>query len=377
MWRCEQSSRAEAQKLRNIPQRKVSPYECVLYALVFPLLLMAGAMPLTALILLPFVLPVLYLMYRRFGAYLPFSCVLCYGGLSLLFNYDVLTVVYFVFLLVALCGLILSAQLSPYLLCAAVAGIFAVAGALSGIGVVRLAENRPLGAVAEQYIIAEQSDPIIKFFSERYYERADIPDDIGRVDKTDERYGEACAEYLAEFAGRDFGEYSWYYCVHFGAIISELAYFISVIVNRRTASCYDRAATADEVSLSTRCLGGVRVEPKRIADMRVPRAYLWAVAGPALVAGIVLDIIGGYAALSATIIHLFVTIPSAYAFVTVAAFFAALFKSKRAAVAAHIVLGLILAAMLVFPMALFICSLIGVCDVILNLRFWANFIMRD
>ena len=116
------------------------------------------------------------------------------------------------------------------------------------------------------------------------------------------------------------------------------------------------------------------MESARLADMRVPRSYLWAVVLPALVAGIALDIVGGYAMLSATVMHLFVTVPSAYAFVTLATFFASLFVGKKARIAAHVALAVVLAAMLVFPLALFVGSLIGVCDVILNLRFWTEFI---
>ncbi len=370
-WRAD---RAAADGLRRVPPLKASPYEYVLYALVFPLLLMAGAMPTTALFVMPCALPLLYLLYRRFGAYLPLACVGGYGVFALVFNYDVLTVVCFVFLFFALLGLIASAQLSPYLLCAATAGIFAVAGAMLGMGVVRLAERKPLGEVAARYVIAEYDDPVIGRLARLYYARADIPEDVGRVDESDAGYDAACAEYFAEYAEREFGEYSLYYCVHFGATFAAVGYFVSVLVNRRTASRFDANATREEVAASTLALGGVRVERARLADMRVPRSYLWAVVLPALVAGIALDIVGGYAMLSATVMHLFVTVPSAYAFVTLATFFASLFVGKKARIAAHVALAVVLAAMLVFPLALFVGSLIGVCDVILNLRFWTEFI---
>lgn len=376
-WKRLRADRTAADELRRIPPIALRRGEYALYALVFPLLLMAGAMPVSAIAVMPLVLPILYLLFRRFGAYFPLACVCGYGLFSLVLNYDVLTVVCFVFLFFALSGLMFSAQLSPYLLCAATAGIFAVVGALSGMGIVRLAEDKALGEVAASYVLAEYDDPVIGWLARRYYARADIPDDIGRVDKTDAGYDAACAEFFADYAKREFGEYSLYYCVHFGGIFSAVGYFASVLVDRRTASRYDKAATREEVALSTLSLGGVCVERAKIADMRVPRAYLWAVVLPALVAGIILDIVGGYAMLSATVMHLFVTVPSAYAFVTLAVYFAALFKGRRARIAAHVVLFIVLAAMLVFPMALFVCSMFGICDVILNLRFWTEFIMRD
>ena len=101
--------------------------------------------------------------------------------------------------------------------------------------------------------------------------------------------------------------------------------------------------------------------------MKIPRAYLWSVALPALVVSVILDIVGGFDILSATVMHAFVTLPSAFAFFTLLLYFASLFKG-RANVAATCVAVVVVAVNVIFPVVMFFCSVVGLCDVILDLR---------
>lgn len=366
----------ERARLRRVPQRGISVYELLTYAILPFLLIMAGAMPSAAVWLMPIILPFLYVLYRRFGAYFPLACVFVYGAISLAFNYDILTVVYFCALFFALCGLLVSCQISPYLACAACAAVFAVVGAMLGVCVVRLAEGVPISEIATRYVLAEREDPVISFFARDYYEHAELAGGEIKLEPKDEGYALAAATVFSEWASDEFGYYIWYYCVHYGALAGAVGYFIAVIVNRRTASCYDCDATEAEISLSTRALGGVRVETAPIADMKLPRAYLWSCLLPAAVAAMILEFVGGYDFLSATVMHAFVTLPSAFGCYTLLAYFASLFKGK-ARTAANVVLVVVGIAAVIFPMALFVLSIIGVCDCILNLRYWTNFIMTD
>ncbi len=337
---------------------------------------MAGAMPSCALVVLPVILVYMYVFYRRFGIYFPLACAVAYGAAALVLNYDILTVVYFVSLLFAFCGLVASAQFSSYLACAVIAAAFAIAGALAGAGIVRLALSRPISDIAYEYVIAERNDPIIGFFAAEYYEDFKFDESEVKLDPSDKGYKKAAAVKLAEWARDEFEYYLWYYCIHYGAIIAVAAYLFSVPFNRRTSGCYDFYSCPQTLKKSVRTIGGVRTPPTAVADMRMPRAYLWTCVLPAALTGVVLEFIGGYDHLSATVMHLFVTVPSAFCFFTLLAFFASLFKG-RARYVAYFALYIIGAAMMLFPIALFIGSVIGVCDCILNLRFWTRFIMED
>lgn len=337
---------------------------------------MAGAMPSTAVWLMPIILPFLYLLYRRFGAYFPLACIVCYGAVSLVCNYDILSVVYFCALFFAFCGLLISCQLSPYLACVAFAAVVAAVGALFGAGVVRLAEGAPVSDIAERYVLAERADPVISFFARDYYEHAELAPDEIKLEPQDDGYALAAATAFSEWAGDEFGYYIWYYCIHYGALAGAVGYFVAVIVNRRTASCYDDGTTDAEIALSTRALGGVRVEKMPVAAMRVPRSYLWACLLPAALTAMILSFVGGYDFLSSTVMHAFVTLPSAFGCFTLLAFFASLFKG-RARTAATVVVAVVGVTAVLFPIALFATSILGVCDCILDLRFRTNFIMTD
>lgn len=359
--------------LRKVPQRRIPAWELAVYFVLPCLLIAAGAMPSTALFLLPAALPLLYLLYRRFGAYFPIACVGCYGLFSLVFNYDILTVVYFCFLIFAIIGLILSVQFKPYLLCAAIVFIAALVGAFTGAGIVRLAEGR-LSDVAADYIRAERADPFISFLAENEYAAAELPEDIGKLDKSDAGYSDAAIEYLAAVVHDDAELQIPYYCIHFAGIFAALGYFAALAVNRKTQSPNDDGVTRDGLNASSRCLGGAVRELTPIAKMKFPRTYLWAVLLPAFVCAMILDFVGGFEMLAACIMHAFITLPTTFAFITLGAYFCSLFTGKKARVAARIVYGLVAASMFAVPMALFVCSIIGICDVILNLRFWTEFI---
>jgi len=371
--------KAEGEKrarLLRISQKPPAAAELAAYALVPVLLAVSGAFPTIALFFAPAALPLLYLLYRRLGAALPISCVGFYGLFSLVFNYDVLTVMFFCFLAFGLMGLMLAVQLTPYLLCVTVAAVSGVIGAAIGAGAVRLAEGVPLGDVAARYVVSERDDPFIRFLAERAYDRADIPDDIGKKDRGDDGYYDAVTEYFSETVHDEFELYTPYYCVHFGAVFGVAAYFIALAVNARTFGANDEKAEEREVSQSTLCLGGVRHEPVSIAEMQFPRAYLWAVLLPGLVASVALDLIGGFEALSATFMHAFVTLPPAIAFITLMRFFVEQFKG-RGRIAMWVLFYLLAAAMISMPIILFVCSCIGLCDIILNLRFWTQFLRGE
>ncbi|MDE7463810.1 MAG: hypothetical protein K2M48_02175 [Clostridiales bacterium] len=370
------NNNARYESLRNVPQRRQSYYEIAAYFILPMLLIAAGAMPPVAVFLMPAILPLLYLLFRRFGGALPFSCVAFYALFSLVFAFDILTVVYAVFLFFALIGSIVSAQLKHYLLCMATAAVFAVFGAVAGMGIIRLAVGRPLGDIGAEYVEIEIENPFIDYLAHDYYESIDIPAEIGRLKPEDDGYAEAVCEFFAEYVRDELESYAPYICVHLGGLVGLIAYFISVVVNRRTAGAYDYDISREEVALSSRCLGGVRCEPTPIAKMKFPRSYLWAVLLPALGASLILDLVGGYGALSATIMHAFITLPSAAAFVTLCAFFVSLFKGKVKIVAYAVFFALMLSCV-VFSVVLFFASMIGLCDIILNLRYWTDFIRKE
>lgn len=370
-----QKDNARYSIFRRVPQKAVSPFETAAYFALPPLLIAVGAMPSVALFFMPVALCALYVLYRRFGACLPFSCVAFYGLFALLFNYDVLTVVYFCFLIFALAGVIASAQIKPYLACMTVAAIAAILGVAVGFFVVRLAEGAPLGDVAANYVKSEIDDPFINYLARDYYDGTKLPDAAGeKLKPSDKGYTAACAEYFSEYAHDEFADYAAYMCVHYGAVFGAAAYFVSVILNRHTASAYDNNASTRDLNRSSKCMGGVRRETTAVADMRFPRAYLWAVLLPGFIASLCLDLVGDFDALSATVMHAFVTVPPAFAFVALGAYFCSLFKNGKARVAAYTVFTLLAIAMVYVPLVLFVCSVIGLCDIILNLRFWVKFL---
>lgn len=366
---------AAGDRLKSVPQRAISVYELLLYAVLPFLLIMCGAMPTTAPLILPFVLPLLYLLYRRFGPYLSGMCIAVYGALSLLLNYDILSAVFFVGLFFAFIGLITAMQFSPYLLRAAVAAGVAVLGALCGVGIVRLAEGVPVGDIAAKYVLAERDDPIIKLLAHDHYDGERPAPNTVKLKPGDKGYDDAAAQSLSEWAKDDFEVYIWYDCIHLGALIAAAGFIAATAVNGRTKSCYDTDVTELELRSSTRALGGVR-GGVALADMRLPRAYLWTTALPATVAGMILGFVGGYDALSATLMHMFATLPCAFGMFTLLAYWARLFHGK-ARTAAYIVLGLIGGCAYVFPIVLFALAMIGMSDCVLNLRYWTDFIRSD
>lgn len=330
-------------------------------------------MPSSGIFIMPVLLPMLYLLFRRFGAIFPLSCVCFYGLFSLVFNFDVLTVILFCFLIFALVGLIGACQTTPYLLCFCIAAATALFGSLIGAGIVRLAYDRPISTIASEYAIAEYDDPIVGIFDRYVYDNSEIPEDVGKKARGDDGYAEAAAEYTSEFVFGEVKDYGLYYAIHLSAVCAGLGYFVAVAVNRRTASARDFAANVNDVAKSTRAIGGVVRERVPISGMTLPRTFLWACVAPSLVASIVFDIIGNMDALSSCIMHAFVTLPGAFGFFALITFFASLFKG-RARVAAYVVLGLIGVAMVIFPMALFIGSMIGISDCILDLRYWTRYL---
>ena len=334
--------------------------EVLLYLVVPLLLALAGILPSVALIILPVVLPLLYLLYRRFGPYLPIMCVVFYGILSLTLNYNILTVIFSLALFFAFCGLVISMQFnnSQYLLCATVAVCFAVVGAFAGVGIVRGAEGIPIGDVAAKYVLQERDDPVISFFARDYYDALKNPTPgKDKLKPGDEGYAEEAQQSLSEWAKDEYETYIWYYCIHYGAATALAGFVVAAGLNGKVKG------------------KGNALFETRLGDMKLPRAYLWTMALPATITGVVLGIIGGYGALSATIMHAFTSIPAAFGCYTLLGYFAALFSGK-ARVAAYIILAVIGIAAVLFPFALFLLSIFGVCDCILNLRFWTEYIRK-
>lgn len=335
--------------------------ELLLYFAVPLLFTLAGAMPSVALPILPVVLPLLYLLYRRFGPYLPLSCVVFYGILSLTLNYDILTVVFSLALLLAFCGLVISMQFNnaQYLLAATVAVCFAVVGAFAGVGIVRGAEGKPIGDIAANYVIEKRSDPVISFFARDYYDAQKNPTPgKDKLKPSDEGYAEQAQLSLSEWAKDEYDAYIWYYCIHYGAVLALVGFIVATGLNGKVKG------------------KGNALFYSRLGDMKLPRAYLWTMALPATVTGIVLSLVGGYGALSATVMHTFSSIPAAFGCYTLLGYFAALFSGK-ARVAAYIILAVIGIAAVLFPFVLFLLSILGVCDCILNLRFWTEYIRSN
>ena len=370
------NAREKADTLRSVGGRRASRYELGAYFLLPLLLVMSGAMPTSGIFLMPFILVLLYLLYRRFDAPLPFAVVAGYGICALLLNYDILTVIYLTFMAFALCGLILSAFIKPYLLSVTVAAVAAALGFFSGAGIVRLAEGRSLPTVAESYVTAEREDPLIAFAARFEYDHADLPAGVERISRDDERYGDETVKYLSSTVADEVKGYLLYYCLHFGAVFGGIGYFFAVALNRKTSSAEDVCADENTIKLSSRALGGARRECVPVSQMRIPRAFLWTCLLPAFVAGVALEIVGGFDALSATIMHAFVTLPSSFAFITLMCYFSSLFRGKGG-VAARVVFGILCAACAISPTALFFGSMIGVCDILLNLRFWTEFLRSE
>lgn len=346
--------------MNTVLKSKPTVCEVLLYFIIPFLLTAAGAMPSTAIVILPIVLPLLYVLYKRFGPYLPLGCIVLYGILSLSLNYDILTVIYCVTLFFAFCGLAICVQFMPsqYLLAAAVAACFAAVGAFSGVGIVRAAEGMPIGDIAARYVMTERDDPVISYFARDHYKHEKPRLDEVKLKPTDDGYAEAASKSLSEWAKDEFDTYIWYYCIHWGVVLGFAGFFIAAGLNGKIGG-----------------RGNSRFAAK-IGGMKLPRSFLWTMALPATVTGILLGFVGGYGALSATVMHAFCTLPAAFGCYTLLGYFASLFKGK-ARVAAYTVFGLIGVAAVVFPLALFILSIFGVCDCILNLRYWTEYIRSD
>ena len=292
---------------------------------------------------------------------MPLCCVVFYGILSLTFNYDILSVIFFVALFFAFCGLVISMQFSnsQYLLCATVAVCFAVVGAFAGVGIVRGAEGIPIGDIAAKYVLQEQSDPVISFFARDYYDAQKKPTPgKDKLKPGDLGYADEAQKSLSEWAKDEYDAYIWYYCIHYGAVLALVGFVVATGLNCKVKG-----------------YGNARFD-SRLGDMKLPRAYLWTMALPATVTGVVLSFVGGYGALSATVMHTFTSIPAAFGCFTLLGYFAAMFGGK-ARVAAYIVLAVIGIAAVLFPFALFLLSVLGVCDCILNIRFWVEYIKSE
>ncbi|MCH5351086.1 MAG: hypothetical protein J1F39_03860 [Clostridiales bacterium] len=370
--RAERYKRIE--KNRILPQKKVPLWELVLYMLAPAALIAAGYFPLIGILLMPVALVLLYFTYRRFGLYLPLFAIVSYGTLSLTLNYNVMSVVYVCFVSVAFIGLVFAVQLKKYLLRAAVVYVMCVLGAFGGCGVVALTEHASVAEVTASYVSAHADEPFFDGLIRSLYENGDVDRDE-RVDEDDPDYKKVATEYAAEHVLEETEGYVLYYCLHFGGIIALIAFFFAALINGLTASPFDENVTEKEINNSRRALGGAYRDGIKIRDMRFPRMYLLVFLLPAFIASIILGIAGRLENVSATVMHAFVTVPSEFAFISLAVYIATLFNGKGR-IAALTVLALIFAAN-VFAVVFLVCSIFGVCDTILNIRYWIGYLSRD
>lgn len=363
-------------ELNRVPNRAPSRWEIIAYLATPCLLGVAGAFPVAAIIVMPAILVLLYLLYRRFGVYLPMFCVACYGAVSLSLNYDVLTVVYLFALFFGLIGIVVSCCVSPYLACVATAAIVLAIGAIAGVAVVRLAERKSIGDIASEYIAAHSDDAIIHFYATDYYDSRRPAANEEKLTPDDAGYEATVTARFSDWANDEFTHYIWYYCIHYGGVFGAAAFIVATLINRRTASAYDIGVNENALRSSTRAMGGVRVMPNTLAQMKLPRAFLLSCVLPAFVASIVLYFVGGYGFITSTITHTFITLPASFGCFTLFAFFAGLFKG-RARTAAYVILGVLGVVAMIMPVVLFFLGILGLCDCIVDLRYWTKFIMEE
>lgn len=338
-------------------------------------LVTAGILPIFGLFLMPIALVILYFLYRRYGIYLPVFVIACYGATALTLNYDVISVVYLCFLITAFFALVFSVQLKKYLLRAGVVMVAFSLGVFAGVGIVSVAENAPVPDVCAAYVTAHSDEPLFDAYVRKEYAAADIKEEE-RVKEDDPLFKAAATEYAASAFRDEIDGYVPYYCIHFGALFALIAFFSAALINEYTASPYDENATELDINFSTRALGGAYRDGIKIRDMRIPRLYLLIFVLPALIASVILGIAGGLEAQSATVMHACITMPSEFAFVSLATYIATLFNGKGR-VAAVILLSILLLANVFFSVVLLVCSIFGVCDCILNLRYWIKYLSSD
>ena len=347
-------------------------WEIILYAVLPGLLAFAGAMPVLALPALFFAFPVLYLMYRRFGIYLPEACVICYGAVSLILNYDVLTVLFFVAAAVAVAGLAAAVQFT-FIPALVIAVSTAVIGAFVGVGIVCGAEGGSVGEVASRYVLSHYYDPIINYAAKDYYAGVRLPQGVERIEPDEPGYDAAVAERFAEYTADDYTKYIWYDCIDKAALIAFFGFLVATVVNRRTAGRWDFDSEKADYSL---LMSGVKKPILPVAAMRLPRTFLWALALPATVIAIAMGFVVGLGAAASTIIHAFLVLPGAFMCYTLLAYFASLFSGK-ARVIAHVIVVIVGLAAAAIPVVVFVFSVFGVVDCILNIRFWIEYLSRD
>lgn len=366
--------RERIEKNRILPQKKVPLWEFVLYMLLPVALVFAGIFPLIGIIIMPIALVLLYFLYRRYGIYLPIFVIASYDVLSLTLNYNVMTVVYACFISVSFLGLVFAMQFKKYLLRATIVYVLCVVGALGGCGIVALTEDAPVAEVAASYVVTHSDEPFFDGLIRSLYENGDVDRDE-RVDEDNPEYKEAATEYAYNHILEETEGYTPYYCLHFGGIIALIAFFAATVMNYMLVSPLDENTEVKQINNSTRCLGGAYRDGIKVRDMRLTRWYLLIFVLPTFIASVVLGIAGGLDNVSASVMHAFVTVPSEFAFVTLAVYIATLFNGKGRIIAL-IVLGLIFAAN-VFSVVFLVCSIFGVCDTILNIRYWIGYLSSE
>ena len=337
-------------------------------------LIAAGIIPLVGILLMPGALVLLYLLYRRFGMYLPVFVIVAYGVLSLTLNYDVISLVLVCFLSAAFFSLVFAMQFKPYLLRAGIALVVFSLAMWLGCGIVSLTEKASVPDVAASYVSERSGVPFFNRFIRSVYLNGDVDIDE-RIQEDNPEFMSAATEYTEQYIKDELNGYVPYYCIHFGAAFGLIAFFAATLINSYTASPFDDNVTEKNIKLSSRALGGAYRDGIAMRDMRLPRLYLLIFVLPALISCIIMSIAGGLEAQTATVMHACITMPSEFAFVTLATYIATLFTGKGRVIAVTVLSILLLAN--AFSIVLLVCSIFGVCDCILNLRYWINYLSSD
>lgn len=362
--------------LRAVPAKRVPRREALLYAALPALFAVIGFYPVAAPFVLPELLALLYLLYRRFGIYLPLWCVGMYMLVSLVSDGDALTVIYGCGLVAGLLGTVVGCCIAPYLASAAMSAVTAALGAAVGVAIVLAASGVGLAATATDYVLEHGDDPIVGYFARDYYAAADVAPGEEKLLPGEPGYYGAALRAFAEAAGEETEHYIWYYCIHYGGVCGAFAFLVATAVNKRTSSAYDAGADEESLRKSTRAMGGVRPPQTDIADMKLPRTFLLCCVLPAFVASVTLYFVGGYDFLTSTVTHTFVTVPGAFGCFTLLAYFVRYLRGGARKVASVALVGLGVVATAV-PIVFFVLGVIGLCDCILDIRHWTELILAE
>lgn len=320
--------------------------QALIFLLIIALYCAAFALPILAVILLlPMVCGAYYAYSKRW--YISLVPIVLYSVAAFAFNYDDLLFIIVPTLVIGFTVTAVSVEkLGKYKLGASLAaGGFILACVLS-VMTLGLARGKSGDELVKEYVASGKDNVIVTLLAERAYEKG--VDKEHRLGKSDENYTSAALEYYGNELKIDAAKYLLYYLTGFGAEVGIGAYLLCLIMRRKLSSA-----------------SGAK-ERTPIKLMRLDRKYLLACVLPALVFSLV-GLIPDASPLVATVFNLLVTVPCAYAGLTLIIYAAALFKGK-ARIPAFIVAALILVACGIFPIGTLVLSAAGFGDAAIPLR---------